>query len=163
MALLRGLLLAWLLLRLILLLNPDIIRLHYIFRIGVLLWKTSSKHSFVIIPGDWFRHNLGLMLLILNGFSKSRNMPMVLLNGTRLAWLLKASNNGMDLIMKTRLVLLSNPLLSGFCFHWLLLVAGLFANWTFRMLSCMVSWRKKFICGSLLDLLIHLVISICVA
>jgi hypothetical protein len=125
----------------------------------VLLWKMSSKHSFVIIPSARFCRNLGLLLLILNGFSKSRNMPMVLLNGIRLGWLLKASNKGMDLITKTRLVLLSNPLLSGFCFHWLLPVADLFANWMFRMLFCMVSWRKKFICVSLLYLLIHLVLS----
>jgi hypothetical protein len=59
----------------------------------------SSKHFSVIIPSAWFRHNLGLTLLILSGFSKSRNMPMTLLNDTRHAWLLKDSNKGMDLIM----------------------------------------------------------------
>jgi hypothetical protein len=107
--------------------------------------------------------NLKLTLLILDGSSKSRNMSMVLLNGTRLGWLPKASNKGMDLITKIYLVLMSNQLLSGFCFHWLLLVDGIFASWMFRMLFCMVSWRKKYICLSLLDLLITLVPSIYVA
>jgi hypothetical protein len=36
-------------------------------------------------------------------------MLMVLLSDTRLAWLPKDSNKGMDLIMKVQSVLLSNP------------------------------------------------------
>jgi hypothetical protein len=59
---------------------------------------------------------------------------MALLNDTRHAWLLKDSNKGMDLITKTRSVRLSNPLLSGLCFYWLLLVDGIFISWMFRML-----------------------------
>jgi histone deacetylase 1/2 len=49
------------------------------------------------------------------------------------------------------------------CFCWLLLVDGLLVSWIFRMLFFMVFWRKKFICASLLVLLIRLVPSICVA
>jgi hypothetical protein len=88
---------------------------------------------------------------------------MVPLGATRLVWLLKASSKGMGLTMRILSVLWLNPPLFGCFFHLLLLGAGIFVSWMFRMLFSMVFWRKRFTCASLLVLLTLIVLNISVA
>jgi hypothetical protein len=89
-------------------------------------------------------------------------MLMVLLSATRLDWLQKASSKGMGLTMRILSVMWLNPPLFG-CFFHLLLRAGIFVNWMFRMLFSMVFWRRRFTCASLLVLLTLIALSISVA
>jgi hypothetical protein len=65
--------------------------------------------------------------------------------------------------MRILSVLRLNPPLFGCFFYLLLLGAGIFVSWMFRMLFSMVFWRKRFTCASLLVLLTLIVLNISVA
>jgi hypothetical protein len=56
-----------------------------------------------------------------------------------------------------------NQQLFRFSFHWLLLEVGCSVSLMFRMISFMEYFKRKFICGSLLGLLILLILNISVA
>ena len=116
-----------------------------------------------MVRGVLFLRRVVSTLLIQSGYSKSSDMLMALFNGIRLVLLLVGSNNVKVLIMRILSAPWSNPRLFVCYCLLLLLVDGLFDSWMFRMPFFMVFWRRRFICASLLVLLILLARSICVA
>ena len=87
---------------------------------------------------------------------------MVLLSATRRGWLLEDFGSVMVLIMMTPSAQLLNRLPSGFFSLLQLLGDGFFVSLMCRMLFCMVSWRRRSICGSHQGSLILIVLIICV-
>ena len=73
---------------------------------------------------------------------------MVLLSATRRGWLLEDFGSVMVLITTTPSAQLLNRLPSGFFSLLQLLGVGLFVSLMCRMLSFMVYWRRRSICGS---------------
>lgn len=83
-------------------------------------------------------------------------MHMVLLSTRKHVLWLRALNNAMEWIMRIHSAQLSSLPLFGFSSLWQFLVDDISASLMCRMLFFMDCLKKRFICGSHLDLLITL-------